>query len=459
MFLKLQKYFVARKIKKFIKSATNIIYIEESDLINHLEKKLVADKKPFDLLCVYIAIRIAADARTPIDKSHIKYALRELYSLNLAYQNHEEYEAVVGYLKANAEVSLIRAELEFMIAKKAYDTDKYSYQGIMYSIAKAKKGPLSFEERKEFATLAKKIAEAEDELEEHLAKKAEPDCQKQATEQQLKEEIHHLKTQLQLLEDPATINSFGEMAFDGNGTPQDYVEAANWFRIAAEQDYAVAQNNLALMYENGQGVSQDYAEAIKWYRKAAENGDVNALTNLNRLEAKLSRDKYHDIVFAFMDLMAAHRPLIGDCSILPYPKKTILYAIRWLIDYHEAKLEETTNHTLREAYDKMLPTLGYLFTSLARDWQEIDPEDKDAIARLNECESFPDWATPLKLKYIDEEKASQDAANVAFQVIKDRTESEIRKNGPRSKEDLQKERDDLIKHFKITLEQNNCNDL
>jgi len=31
------------------------------------------------------------------------------------------------------------------------------------------------------------------------------------------------------------------------------------------------------MYLNGQGVPQDYAEAAKWYRKAAEQGDVDAL--------------------------------------------------------------------------------------------------------------------------------------------------------------------------------------
>ena len=34
-------------------------------------------------------------------------------------------------------------------------------------------------------------------------------------------------------------------------------------------------------------------------------------------------------------------------------------------------------------------------TLLARDWQPIDPQDKDAIVKLNRYESFPDWALPL----------------------------------------------------------------
>jgi TPR repeat protein len=34
------------------------------------------------------------------------------------------------------------------------------------------------------------------------------------------------------------------------------------------------------MYRSGQGVPQDYTEAAKWYRKAAEQGDTEAQYNL-----------------------------------------------------------------------------------------------------------------------------------------------------------------------------------
>jgi len=119
-----------------------------------------------------------------------------------------------------------------------------------------------------------KIAEVERKLEEQLARKTEPGLQKHAMGQHLKEEIDRLNHDLELLEDPETIYSLGMMSFDGHGVQRDYVEAASWFRMAAEQGHAKAQHNLAVMYQNGQGVSQDYFEAAKWYRMAVEQGTI-----------------------------------------------------------------------------------------------------------------------------------------------------------------------------------------
>ena len=58
------------------------------------------------------------------------------------------------------------------------------------------------------------------------------------------------------------------------------VEAVKWYRKAAEQNYAPAQNNLGLCYEHGEGVAADRVEAAKWYRKAAEQNYVDAQYNL-----------------------------------------------------------------------------------------------------------------------------------------------------------------------------------
>ena len=63
---------------------------------------------------------------------------------------------------------------------------------------------------------------------------------------------------------------------NGYGVPQDYAEAARWYRRAAEQGNAVAQFRLGVMYDNGYGVPQDYAEAARWYRRAAEQGNAVA---------------------------------------------------------------------------------------------------------------------------------------------------------------------------------------
>lgn len=213
---------------------------------------------------------------------------------------------------------------------------------------------------------------------------------------------------------------------EGHGVPQDFAEAARWYKKAAEQGNAGAQNDLGVCYETGQGVPQDYSEAVKLYQKAAENGDVNSVSNLHRLKAKINLDHYMTIMFAFSDLLAANAPLIGDCSLLPYPKKTILYAIAAVRDDYETERENTTNQTLRESYDRSIPGLSFLFTRLAHDWQEIEQEDKEAIAKLSRFDSFPDWALPLKLKYLDDERARDEALKAVHQVIADKVEREMR---------------------------------
>ena len=59
-----------------------------------------------------------------------------------------------------------------------------------------------------------------------------------------------------------------------------YAEAVKWFRLAAEQGNAVAQNNIGLNYVRGKGVVKDYSEAKKWFQLAAEQGEPNAQKHL-----------------------------------------------------------------------------------------------------------------------------------------------------------------------------------
>ena len=64
---------------------------------------------------------------------------------------------------------------------------------------------------------------------------------------------------------------------------QDYKTAYKLWLPLAEQGDALAQFNLALMYEDGQGVPQDYQEAFKWYRLSAEQGLSNAQYNVGNM--------------------------------------------------------------------------------------------------------------------------------------------------------------------------------
>lgn len=61
------------------------------------------------------------------------------------------------------------------------------------------------------------------------------------------------------------------------GPKQDYFEAVKWYRRAAEQGYAAAQNALGTAYVNGKGIPEDYNEAVNWWRKAAAQGNAKAL--------------------------------------------------------------------------------------------------------------------------------------------------------------------------------------
>ena len=54
----------------------------------------------------------------------------------------------------------------------------------------------------------------------------------------------------------------------------DYATALRLLRPLADQGDAVAQYNLGVMHANGHGVPQNYAEAAKWYRLAADQGDA-----------------------------------------------------------------------------------------------------------------------------------------------------------------------------------------
>lgn len=80
-------------------------------------------------------------------------------------------------------------------------------------------------------------------------------------------------------------DDIGRIYEAGLGVPQDFKQAAGWYRKAADQGYARAQNSLGLLYMNGQGVTQDYQQAIDWFRKAAAQGEAEAQNNLGFMYA------------------------------------------------------------------------------------------------------------------------------------------------------------------------------
>jgi TPR repeat protein len=102
-------------------------------------------------------------------------------------------------------------------------------------------------------------------------------------------------------------SNLGTNYYYGIGVPQDYKEAAKWYRKSAEQGHAMAQNHLGFMYSNGEGVPQDYKEAVKWYRKSAEQGDAKAQYNLGNSYAKgRGVPQYYKEAYAWVSVAKAN---------------------------------------------------------------------------------------------------------------------------------------------------------
>ena len=66
----------------------------------------------------------------------------------------------------------------------------------------------------------------------------------------------------------------------GGGVEQSYDEAARWYRKSAERGYAVGMYNLAVRYTDGQGVERDFVQAVHWFEKAAAKGHIGAMEGL-----------------------------------------------------------------------------------------------------------------------------------------------------------------------------------
>ena len=84
------------------------------------------------------------------------------------------------------------------------------------------------------------------------------------------------------------------MYLRGHGVSQDYDEAAQWFRKAAERRVKQAQFRLAELYMQGRGVPRDYEYAYAWYRTGAEHQHVKSINALSAARENLSEDELEE---------------------------------------------------------------------------------------------------------------------------------------------------------------------
>ncbi|HZZ63074.1 MAG TPA: tetratricopeptide repeat protein, partial [Roseiarcus sp.] len=63
----------------------------------------------------------------------------------------------------------------------------------------------------------------------------------------------------------------GHMYEEGLGVPRNYVAAASWLQLAAEQGEPTAQFLLGLLFNKGFGVPEDWVQAEVWLNLAASH--------------------------------------------------------------------------------------------------------------------------------------------------------------------------------------------
>ncbi len=72
----------------------------------------------------------------------------------------------------------------------------------------------------------------------------------------------------------------GKMLRDGEGVAQDKEQAFSLFKKAADTDYPRGMFYVGRCYANGEGVVKDLNEAVKWYTKAVNLNDTYSMVNL-----------------------------------------------------------------------------------------------------------------------------------------------------------------------------------
>ncbi len=91
------------------------------------------------------------------------------------------------------------------------------------------------------------------------------------------------------------------------GEKPSLTAAARYYRLAADEGFAGAQNNLGDMYEEGEGVPQNPKFAVYWYTRAAERGEPTAYLSLATFLADGTTDENVLVEALKYALLAAQR--------------------------------------------------------------------------------------------------------------------------------------------------------
>lgn len=172
------------------------------------------------------------------------------------------------------------------------------------------------------------------------------------------------------------------VAYDeGKDVGKDLVEAAKWYRKAADQGYVPATYNLAAMYANGDGVEVDFTQAIRLYKQAADKGYGMAMYNLGCMseDGRGVEKSFSDAIKWYRDaankgIAPAMYNLGVMCSEGRGVKKDDAEAIKWWVEAADRKYVSAM-HNLGAIYrlGKGVPknyVEAYKWLSLARRYED-----------------------------------------------------------------------------------------
>ena len=87
-------------------------------------------------------------------------------------------------------------------------------------------------------------------------------------------------------------NMLGMCYLNGNGVAEDENKAFSWCMKAARQELPVAMYNIGSFFEDGQGCDCDYEKALEWYEKAKNAGFEDAEEALERISSEEAETFY-----------------------------------------------------------------------------------------------------------------------------------------------------------------------
>ncbi len=94
---------------------------------------------------------------------------------------------------------------------------------------------------------------------------------------------------------------------NGQGVPQDDVQAVRWFQRAADQGHVNAQATLGAYYWAGRGVPKDLSQAYFWSAVALHQGDRDSESRLRGLALQMTRSQVAAAQQRVDDWLRQHR--------------------------------------------------------------------------------------------------------------------------------------------------------